>query len=1110
MTKFFNNEKGNTLFEKLRGIAQYMKDFDRFLAVSGFFRSSGYFKLRRELENVSEIRILVGINIDNLLKKCPIGELFNPADAEMKDKYRLHFQEDIEKARYDQEVEEGILQLFDDIASGKLQMRIHRSHNLHAKFYLCLPNHFSEHTGGTVIMGSSNLSDSGMGTAQTNRYELNVALRDYDDVKYCYDEFEKLWADAVPIEAEDMESYKKRTYLGIAPTPYELYLKVLIDTFGEQVEDNFEPELPAGVLDLKYQKDAAIQGYQILKKHNGLYLADVVGLGKTMVAAMVAKRFVEENGERTRILIVAPPTLRENWEETFKLFGFKDKYVHFVSFGSLLNVLEGRQYAEKEEYHLIIVDEAHGFRNARTEKYKQLQAICKAAYPSYGHVRLPRKAVMLLSATPINNEPDDFKSQLLLFQDEHYCTIEGIPDIAGFFAPLTKQYKTLQLERGRCHDAEAEQRIIQEIDAIYEKIRRELIEKITVRRTRSNILNDPDYSADLAQQGITFPKVMEPQKLEYLLHSETAKRFYQTLSALSTREDNATEGELFLYYARYRGIEFLKPPFNERYPNAAQSARSLEGIYRIHMVKRLESSFYAFKKSLQNLLRITNDMIEMFAQDKVLILNDVDVSGLLGKNWLLDDIIEKGNKKGIKSEDFLYRADNFHPEFLEMLKHDKMVLELLNDDWATVEEDPKFDEFAQKMRYTFFRKERNVEGKLVVFSESKDTVDYLYEKITKRLGRNDVLLVNSQNREAQFKVISQNFDANRPVAEQRNDYNIILTTDVLAEGVNLHRSNVIVNYDSPWNATRLMQRIGRVNRIGSVAEYIFNYIFYPSPQGDQEIQLYRNALIKLQGFHSAFGEDSQIYSYEEVVKEFHLYDPQVTDVMDQRIKLLREVRQLYQERRADYNRIKALPMKCRVQRDGCHSDVSLRGKSLVFIQSALKSEFYLVSDGAQPECIDFIRAAEFLRAEPGERAVAFDQNVHHYAHVQGALQAYEAAYTKESETNKVGGVVLDKRKLKAINYLNGLKRQKAFATIERDCHLLTTLIKRGTISNLHDDVIKLQKRYGDVGVIKESDYPTLCVEFGNLAGRYDSRQVQSFGRTEGGYEARVVVSESFL
>ena len=158
-----------------------------------------------------------------------------------------------------------------------------------------------------------------------------------------------------------------------------------------------------------------------------------------------------------------------------------------------------------------------------------------------------------------------------------------------------------------------------------------------------------------------------------------------------------------------------------------------------------------------------------------------------------------------------------------------------------------------------------------------------------------------------------------------------MTSDVLAEGVNLHRSNVIVNYDSPWNATRLMQRIGRVNRIGSVAENIYNYMFYPSKQGNSQIQLYENALMKLQGFHSAFGEDAQIYSREEIVKQFEMFDSSVRDAVDKKIQLLREVRELYSKNRKLYNKIKNLPMKSRVMRDtGKHS-----GNSIVFVSSIL-------------------------------------------------------------------------------------------------------------------------------------------------------------------------------
>lgn len=197
-SKFFNNSGENTLFAKLKGIAQGMANFDRFLAVAGFFRSSGYFKLRKELDNVSEIKILVGINVDEIFKTHNQALLMLTDESKAKDVYSAQFWEDILNARYDHDVEEGILQMCDDLTSGRLQMKIHGSKNLHAKFYLCLPQHHDENTDGWVIMGSSNMSDSGLGTSEPPRYELNVAMKDYDDVAFCKGEFDTLWSESIP------------------------------------------------------------------------------------------------------------------------------------------------------------------------------------------------------------------------------------------------------------------------------------------------------------------------------------------------------------------------------------------------------------------------------------------------------------------------------------------------------------------------------------------------------------------------------------------------------------------------------------------------------------------------------------------------------------------------------------------------------------------------------------------------------------------------------------------------------------------------------------------------------------------------------------------------
>lgn len=1097
-TKFFNNGTGHTLFDKLKGIATEMATFDRFLAVVGFFRSSGYFKLRKELGNVSEIKILVGINIDDIFRSHNKAMLMLGKEGEAKEKYFKEFKQDIIDAKYAPEVEAGILQMCNDLVDGRLEMRIHSTKNLHAKFYLCLPQKHNENSDGWVIMGSSNISESGLGITQSPRYELNVAMKDYDDVKYCFDEFCTLWNEAVPLTPADIADYKKQTYLGYQPTPYEIYIKVLIDTFGDQVEDDFTLELPDGVKELKYQKDAVIQGYQMLMQHNGLFLADVVGLGKTMIATMIAKRFIEANGKNTNILVIYPPALEDNWKKTFRQFGIYKK-AQFITNGSLSKVLDGRdQYKDKEDFDLIIVDEAHGFRSDSSGKYDELQKICKSPCSNIGLLRNTHKKVMLLSATPLNNRPDDLQNLLLLFQNSQSCTIDGIPNLKGFFSPLIQDYNKLMRERDS-------RDVTEDVDKIYDKIRNNVIDKVTIRRTRNNILNDPDYKRDIETQSIVFPNILPPSELVYEMGEATRGRFYETLKQLTDgKNKEKNPNGTGLNYARYRAIEFLKKEYKGKYNNAEHIGETLAGIYRVHMVKRLESSFYAFKKSLATLLRITNDMIRMFEEDKVIIAPDLNVKDLLAKGYEFDQIIERAVEKGFSKDDILYKGDAFEPKFKDMLLHDKGILEHLYAEWAEEKDDPKFDKFNERLETEFLNKSINPTGKLVLFSESVDTLNYLYNRLTKELKRDDVLIVTAANRDRLDKVIKDNFDAN--AAHDEGRYNIILTSDVLAEGVNLHRANVIVNYDSPWNATRLMQRIGRVNRIGSTAPNIYNYLFYPSQQGDHEIQLYKNALIKLQGFHSAFGEDAQIYSREEIVHQFTLFDSNVKDSVDKKIALLRELRELYNNNRELYHKIKELPMKSRVLRDtGKHS-----GKTVAFISSEVKTEFYLVND-RKAEVIDFLEAVKYLKAKPEEQAVPFtvETDTPHYGHVNTAINKYKSEYIQAKDIDVARRTDLDRTALEANTFLRHVKQITTDRKLMEWCDILTAYINEGMYARLPRELKAVSREYkGDRAKMKSDEYK-IQDRISKLIEEYQINTSEEESIKELS-DPRIIISETFI
>ena len=1149
-TKFFNNIE-TTLMDKFRGIASAMANFDIFHAVVGYFRSSGYFKLRQELDATQEIKILVGINIDNLFRQSQAaGKLFFGDKEVSLEQYCEDFLLDVYQSEYSSEVDEGIRQFCEDVSSGRLQLRIHPTKDLHAKFYLCLPKNHSEHSDGWVIMGSSNLSAQGLGTTEPPRYELNVAMKDYDDVHYCEEEFQRLWNDAIPVTLEDVNHIVGKTHLAPQehqPTPYELYMRMLIDHFGNQVEDDFIPQLPDNYDNLTYQRDAVVQGYDIMMQHGGCFIADVVGLGKTVVAAMIAQRFIAANGDNTRILVIFPPAVKSNWEDTFADFRIKNKFSHFITNGSLEKVIEGSDnFSQPGYYDLIIVDEAHNFRHDSNDNYDLLQRICKSTRLNKGNVK-GGKRVLLLSATPLNNTPEDIKNQLLLFQDTARCTLDGISNIADTFAPWIKEFKSLMSQR-RVLSADY---LTSHIDDINQQMRHTVLEKVMVRRTRSNIQHEPRYSGE-----IHFPQLLDPTDRTYQMSPEVLMLFVETYKKLvdtptaNLKEDNP---DMFdgsgLNYARYRAVEYCpsyKVPSGKK---AKQVADSLAGIYQTHMVKRLESSFDAFRRSLHTLLDATNGMIKMFNEDKVIIAPELNVKKLQADGMELDEIIELAIGKGFDQNEITFHAADFKPEFLPMLEYDADVLDKLCRRWDKVKTDPKLDLFVSMLQDELFDKNRNLEGKLVVFSESVDTVNYLEKELKERLHRSDILAVCAKNRNRLRETIQANFDANyskertqskqacsaesqNSLAKQkykkewRNDYNIIITSDVLAEGVNLHRANVIVNYDSPWNATRLMQRIGRVNRIGSTADAIYNYMFYPSDPGDAIISLKKNSLIKLQSFHSALGEDTRIYSHEEMVHEFKLFNADVRDETDRSLELLREVRHLHDTNPALYRKIKQLPPKSRCARAserlnlnnptqaegavwGTPNPTSMRAEgtrpqTISYLASPLKKAFYLVGESIRE--LSFLEAADIFYAEPDEKAVPFgDSESLHYEQVRTALKQYTLDQQREHQDDKpkIGSKDNDAKKAAAfLREVRPMLDDEGRHTVDR----LKQLVERGTYNQLADALIRMSKKQ------KKEPVPVIKIleQLEELDDRYGQPQPETTTKQVALTTADIILSETLV
>ena len=608
-TKFFTNSGENTLLNKFDGIFNFTK-VHAFDALVGYFRSSGYFRIRQYLENVSEIRILVGIDVDNLISEAAKKGLeFNFNTDITRDEYLRDVKNDIQESAYSKEVEIGILQFINDIITGKIRIKAHPDKNIHAKIYIFTPEIWNEHNSGSVITGSSNLSISGI----EKNFEFNVELRDYDDVAFAKVTFENLWNEAIDILPTSIESLKTSTYLNDTFTPFELYIKLLVEYFGKSID--YDPEsitdLPKGYKKLAYQIDAVNDGFNKLMQHDGFILADVVGLGKTIVATIIAKKFYFSNGYRTKTLIIFPPAMEKSWRNT--IHDFEIPNVEYITNGSIHKIKHA------DDYDLIIVDEAHKFRSDESEMFNQLQKLCKTDRKRPGVDSSTKKKVILVTATPLNNHPEDIRNQLYLFQNAKQSTLE-VGNLQHFFRPLIEKYNRLKKERDHV-------KIGQGVKEIYEEIRVKILEPIIVRRTRTDIKNTPAYWNDIIDQGLKFPDIVPPKQILYQLDEKLNDLYDNTVNIVKDTRNG-------LGYYRYQAIKFLTPEAKAQYKKNAQIddnqatriSEQLAHIMRILLVKRIDSSFHAFKMSLKRYHDANLAMVKMIEKNRVFIAPKLNVS----------------------------------------------------------------------------------------------------------------------------------------------------------------------------------------------------------------------------------------------------------------------------------------------------------------------------------------------------------------------------------------------------------------------------------------------------------------------------------------------------
>lgn len=841
----------------------------------GYFYFSGYKLISENLQD-KKVRILVGLDIDTTITKN-LYEIdsfvnVNKSRSQIKEEYYGNFVRLFNETDFfDNNAKlEGFTLFYNKIKNGSLEIR-KTEDPCHAKIYIFDYRDDVNENGevpGTVITGSSNLSYEGL----SGRVEINARFNDKQSHIDASAIFDELWDSSVVIADEDTipdfdAKVLKRIWYDRLFSPYLMYLRVLKEYFTIPTVENIMT--PFDITDgkfsnLKYQTDAVQMAINAIRNHNGVIVSDVVGLGKSIIASTVARNL------RLRTIVVCPPHLEEQWKSYRDDFGFT---ATVFSSGKLNEALSYYEHIVREnENYLIIVDEAHRYRNEYTFDYAILHQLCSG------------NKVMLLTATPFNNQPDDIYAMVKLFQIPTKSTLKTVENLGAKFKELISKYKQLQKDqrekRIKDVDAKAEaQKIAKEI--------RSIISPLVIRRSRIDLQEIPEYAEDLRQQNIQLVIPNDPVELEYDL-SELKEQYLTTLNKISAVEKNKDDGTYRFKAARYSPVLYLK---KELIPELSKKLEEKTGVelnlllgrqanvakfMRRLLVRRFESSEYAFRKSLEYMIDSAEHIIKWIEKtDRVPIYkkgNLPDVKDLYGtdddSNTSVTELYEKYEKRGFFEIESKYLKKE---EFIADIQADKKLLEDIFEQWfgkeKVIKNDPKLDSFKQILARQIAKEPKR---KIIVFTEFSDTADYLGQAL-QSYGL-PVFKYTSADANANNKAtINANFNAGEKKAYQKDDYKILVATDAISEGYNLHRAGAIINYDIPYNPTRVIQRIGRINRVNKkVFDQLFIYNYFPTDVGESETRTKEISTLKMAMVHAIMGEDTKALTKDEEIQSYFL------------------------------------------------------------------------------------------------------------------------------------------------------------------------------------------------------------------------------------------------
>jgi len=903
----------------------------------GYLFLSGLKQIEEHLDRLSGFRLLIGNQsnqktIEALIEAHPSVEAvarhirpYQSKDEKKRiaDKTRGHIRNALSVPPLTDEDEKLIAKVRELIKSGCMEVRVYTKEKLHAKAYIFgYPE--STYEDGIGIVGSSNLTLSGL----TSNSELNVIVHGNDNFEQLNKWFDRLWKDAVPFEQTLMDEIRE-SWAGSINTPYEIYLSTLYHLVRDRLTlsdehaliwDSHMPPLTP------FQEVAVSQGIRILDRFGGVFISDVVGLGKTFIGVGML-RHLQRLGLKNQI-VICPNALEENWRIVTREYGL---IVDILP----LSRLSGDDSPEEDPImsrcDVVLIDESHNFRNHDSRRYQNVEEFLRG------------RKVILLTATPRNNSARDIYHQIRLFQDDQTDL-----DIGAEFDTLHRYFNSVKRLEETARDTSAlEEDRTRAKEQARERIER-ILQQVLIRRTRRHIQK---HYADSLINGkpIKFPK-RNLSRIDYSIDASYGNLYEEIRTRIST-----------LSYARYSIGLYVRDALksNKRYSGLAQAGRSLRGIIRVLLLKRFESSVEAFRNTVTNMIRVH----ELFEQS-------LNAGRVVSVAKLLDDILDEGgdidpSRMDEIDPDKCFSLDDFESDrLLTDIQNDRAMLKEIQGMVKPIgpEQDAKLQKLISMLCQTPLQ-----ENKALIFTQYADTARYLHENLKEKLQALSVVDGSTKNKHNVLRRFAP--QSNRyELKEGEQEIQTVIATDVLSEGLNLQDCSCVVNYDLHWNPVRLIQRVGRIDRIGSSHELIHIFNFFPETALDAGLGLRERLTHRIQEIHDTIGEDEKILDETERLNEEAMYatygnEDSVLDDEDDAFdvseaeEMIRNIRDNDPEA---FRRLQEMPLGIR------SSIASERDGMFVFCEAGNIQRLYLADKDGEIQATDPRQIIPLIRCEEHE------------------------------------------------------------------------------------------------------------------------------------------------